>query len=52
MHHHATVSIHLILETSIKHVIIPQTIYYKKKIYQIWLFWYTLISRSATFTLT
>jgi len=36
------------LKTSIRHVIIPQNIYYKNKIYQIWLFWYTLVSKSAS----
>ena len=31
------------LKPSIRHVIIPQNIYYKKKIYQICLFWYIKI---------
>jgi len=42
MHHHALISNHLIFETSIKHVIMPQNIYYKNKIYQIWLFWHSI----------
>jgi len=36
--HHAVVSNYLILETKHKHVIIPQNIHYKKKIYKICLF--------------
>ena len=37
--HHAIVSNHLILEANqYRHAIIPQNIYYKKKIYQICLF--------------
>jgi len=39
-----------VLKPSITHGIIPQNIYYKNNIYQICLFWYTLISKSATFT--
>jgi len=45
IHHHNIVSNHLILETNHEtfHNSTKHLAYYKKKIYQIWLFWYTLI---------
>jgi len=45
IHHHDIVSNHLILETNHEtfHNSTKHLAYYKKKIYQIWLFWYTLI---------